>query len=184
MNNMIVPHRIDIGSSDICAGFVDVLRSRSETDTFIFPDGSKALIALSVRSALDLYLRAIALPIGSEVIVSAITHPDMVEILRYHGLKPVPVDLDFDSAAPDARDIRRASSASTRAVLIAHLFGALVQIDPIAAVCRERGWLLIEDCAQAFGSRILRPQGCGRDAVQFRSAQNGDCFSRRSCDCR
>src|SRR5215472_10248125 len=99
---MIVPHRIDIGPSDICAGFVDVLRTRSETDTYTFRDGSKALIALSVRSALDLYLRAIALPIGSEVIVSAITHPDMVEILRYHGLKPVPVDLDFESAAPDA----------------------------------------------------------------------------------
>jgi perosamine synthetase len=31
------------------------------------------------------------------------------------------------------------------------LFGALAQIDQIAAVCRERGWLLLEDCAQAFG---------------------------------
>src|SRR5262245_45664322 len=151
MDIMIAPHRIDLGTMDICAGFVDVLRSRSETDTCTLPDGSKALITLSVRSAFDLYLRAMALPRGSEVIVSAITHPDMAEILRYHGLKPVPADLDFDSAAPAASDIRRAASASTRAVLIAHLFGALVQIDQIAALCHERGWLLIEDCAQAFG---------------------------------
>src|SRR6476660_1651277 len=98
---MIAPHRIDMSVLDTCAGFVDVLRTRSETDTCTLSDGSKALITLSVRSALDLYLRAIALPTGSEVIVSAITHPDMAEILRYHGLKPVPVDLDFDSAAPD-----------------------------------------------------------------------------------
>src|SRR5215510_2960709 len=148
---MIAPHRIDLGAMDICSGFVDVLHSRSETDTCTLPDGSQALITLSVRSAFDLYLRAIALPPGSEVIVSAITHPDMAEILRYHGLKPIPVDLDFDSAAPTVRDIRRAASTSTRAVLIAHLFGALVPIDQIAAVCRERGWLLLEDCAQAFG---------------------------------
>src|SRR5262245_25718744 len=148
---MIAAHRIDLDATDICSGFVDVLRSRSETDTCTLPDGSKALITLSVRSAFDLYLRAIALPRGSEVIVSAITHPDIAEILRYHGLKPVPVDLDFDSAAPDPSDIHRAASASTRAVLIAHLFGALVQIDQIAALCRERGWLLLEDCAQAFG---------------------------------
>jgi len=148
---MIAPHRIDMGAMDFCSGFVDVLRNRTETDTCTLPDGSKALITLSVRSALDVYLRAISLPPGSEVIVSAITHPDMAEILRYHGLKPIPVDLDFDSAAPTARDIRRAASTSTRAVLIAHLFGALVPIDQIAAVCRERGWLLLEDCAQAFG---------------------------------
>src|SRR6187401_1137992 len=112
---MIAPHRIDMGAMDFCSGFVDVLRNRTETDTCTLPDGSKALITLSVRSALDVYLRAISLPPGSEVIVSAITHPDMGEILRYHGLKPIPVDLDFDSAAPTARDIRRAASTSTRA---------------------------------------------------------------------
>jgi len=148
---MIAPHRIDIDAMDICSGFADVLRNRSETDTCTLPDGSQALITLSVRSAFDLYLRAIALPRGSEVIVSAITHPDMAAILRYHGLKPISVDLDFDSAAPAPREIRRAATASTRAVLIAHLFGALVQMDQIAAICRERGWLLLEDCAQAFG---------------------------------
>jgi len=148
---MKAPHRIDLNTSDIWAGFVDILRSRSESDTYMLPGGPKALITLSVRSALDLYLRAKALPYGSEVIVSAITHPDMVEILRSHGLKPVPVDLEFDSAAPSARAIRTAASAATRAVLIAHLFGALAPMDKIGAICRERGWLLIEDCAQAFG---------------------------------
>jgi dTDP-4-amino-4,6-dideoxygalactose transaminase len=86
---MIAPHRIDIGLTDICSGFLDILRSRSETDTCTRRDGSKALITLSVRSALDLYLRAVALPRGSEVIVSAITHPDMAEILRHHGSSSV-----------------------------------------------------------------------------------------------
>jgi perosamine synthetase len=79
---MIAPHRLDMSALDFCAGFADTLRGRSETDTFTLADGSNSLITLSVRSALDLYLGAVALPPGSEVIVSAITHPDMAEILR------------------------------------------------------------------------------------------------------
>ena len=57
-------------------------------------------MCLSVRSAWDLLLHVLAWPAGSEVIVSAITHPDMITILRAHGLVPVPVDVDLDTLAP------------------------------------------------------------------------------------
>ena len=32
--------------------------------------------------------------------MTAITIPDMVQIVKYHGLVPVPVDLDPDTMAP------------------------------------------------------------------------------------
>ena len=54
-------------------------------------------MCLSVRSGWDLLLHVLAWPAGSEVIVSAITHPDMIRILRAHGLVPVPVDVDLDT---------------------------------------------------------------------------------------
>ena len=60
-------------------------------------------VFLSVRTALDLLLEAWALPRGSEVLMSAVTIPDMVAIVRHHGLVPVPVDLDMRRLAPTAR---------------------------------------------------------------------------------
>ncbi len=49
---------------------------------------------LSVRSGFDLLLEALALPHGSEVLVSAIMHPGMVRDIVARGLIAVPVDLD------------------------------------------------------------------------------------------
>ena len=45
---------------------------------------SDALACLSVRSGFDLWLASLALPEGSEVLVSAITIPDMVRIVEAH----------------------------------------------------------------------------------------------------
>ena len=45
-------------------------------------------------------LEALALPAGSEVLVSAVTHPDMIRILEAHELVAVPVDLDTATLAP------------------------------------------------------------------------------------
>ncbi len=45
------------------------------------------LARLSVRSGFDLLLEALALLVGSEVLVSAAAHPDMVRILKEHGLR-------------------------------------------------------------------------------------------------
>jgi dTDP-4-amino-4,6-dideoxygalactose transaminase len=41
-------------------------------------------------------------------------------------------------------------------VIVAHLFGARVGLEPIARIARERGWLLFEDCAQSFTGDQVR----------------------------
>src|SRR4051812_43735202 len=97
---MHAPHRIDISPADLLAGLAATIRQPAAANSDVVAGFAQALVTLSVRSALDLYLQARTIPRGSEVIVSAITHPDIAEILRYHGLVPVPVDLDFFSAAP------------------------------------------------------------------------------------
>jgi dTDP-4-amino-4,6-dideoxygalactose transaminase len=109
-----------------------------------------ALCSLSVRSGLDSYLAALALPAGSEVLMSALTIPDMWKVVEQHGLVPVPVDLDVKTLAPRMDSVVRASSGKTRALLVAHLFGMRIDLAPYAKLARERGWLLLEDCAQAF----------------------------------
>jgi len=115
-----------------------------------------ALACLSVRSGFDLLLAVLELPPKSEVLVSAVTIPDMVRIIEKHGLMPVPVDLEIDRMAPSMESLRRAITPATRAVLVAHLFGSRIRLEPILHLARERGLFVIEDCAQAFAGGLYR----------------------------
>lgn len=110
----------------------------------------QAHVALSVRSGFDLYLEALALPAGSEVLVSGLTIPHMTQLLEAHGLVVVPFALDPRTLAPAAGELERRATPRIRAVLFAHLFGARADLGPLTSMARARGWLLWEDCAQAW----------------------------------
>ena len=116
----------------------------------LWPAPEKSLACLSVRSGFDLLLGVLELPRGSEVLVSAVTIPDMLRILQRHGLTPVPVDLDPRQAAPSADAWDTAVTPKTRAILVAHLFGGRAPLEPILDVARRNRLLVFEDCAQAF----------------------------------
>ena len=113
---------------------------------------SDGLATLSVRSAFDLYLSALDLPRGSEVLLSAVTIPDMVRLVREHGLVPVPVDLDEGTLTPTPETAERAYSPKSRVLVVAHLFGGHRDVGPLAAWARSRNVRLVEDSAQAFRS--------------------------------
>lgn len=101
---------------------------------------------LSVRTAFDLYLKALRLPRGSYVLSSALTIPDMVTLFEEHGLVLVPVDLNPDTLAPEPgafeSEARRLSaeksqgmgaSNNLRAIYVAHVFGAQARIRAVNA---------------------------------------------------
>lgn len=112
--------------------------------------GKDAVVCSSVRSGFELLLEALALPAGSEVLVSAITHPDMKRILRRHGLVAVPVDVDPDTLASPIELMEQARTSKTCGILVAHLFGAHSEIGAVARFARRHGLLVMEDCAQAY----------------------------------
>ena len=119
----------------------------------LWSDDGDALVCLSARSAFDLVLSALALPHGGEVLLSAVTIPDMVAIIGDHGLVPVPVDLDPDVLGPRADLLERLRTPQTVAVLVAHLFGGRFDIRPVAGFCARHRLPLLEDCAQSFLGR-------------------------------
>jgi perosamine synthetase len=154
-------HRIDIGLRDLafaalaCGRGGDRTRLTAAVEQAVSPPDD-ALACLSVRSGFDLLLGVLALPAGSEVLVSAVTHPDMLGILELHGLVPVPVDLDLDTLAPPAELIESSLTPETRAILLAPLFGTSFDLEPIAVVARRHDLLLLEDCAQSLHEPRLR----------------------------
>lgn len=139
-------HRVD-------ASFADALHALAVSARLPSPRTDAlggAMVCLSVRSAFDLLLTALGLPRGDDVLVSAVTHPDMVRIIELHGLRPVPVDLDPSTLAPDPVALREAVSERARMIVVAHLFGSRVDLDDVVEVARQRHLLLIEDCAQSI----------------------------------
>lgn len=109
-----------------------------------------SLACLSVRTGFDLVLQALALPAGSEILVSALTIRDMCRIIEHHGLVAVPIDIDPHTLTVDAGAIERVAGPRSRAILVAHLFGSRMPLDGLIAVARRHRLLVIEDCAQAF----------------------------------
>jgi len=152
---MWVRKRIDIGWSDLGAGMLHSLRpfDRAAAGRELeraWSDADDALACLSVRSGFDLLLGVLNLPPGSEILVSALTIPDMVRIIREHGLVPVPVDIDVESMAPKLERMQAAVTPATRAILVAHLCGGRFPMEPVVELAERHGVLLLEDCAQAF----------------------------------
>ncbi len=118
--------------------------------------GNDAVVCLSVRSGFDLLLQALALPRGSEILMSAVTIRDMVRIVEKHGLVPVPVDLDMRSLSLDVGSLLRCVSERSRALVVAHLIGSRMPLDELLAIAKEKGLYLIEDCAQAYCGENFR----------------------------
>ena len=152
---MYARHRLDLSLGDVACGVLACFgvwgRRRLERRALrVCGLEGNGMVCLSVRTGWDLYLRALGLERGDEVLASAVTHPDMARIARGHGLRVVPVDLDPETLAPRVGCLEAACMDRTRVVLLAHLFGGRVDLGPVRRFARERGLLLVADCAQAF----------------------------------
>lgn len=150
--------QLDIGWRELARGLrSSIFRGRRPTNQEVLGSGwisaDDAVVSLSVRTAWDLMLQAWAFPPGSEIVVSCVTIPDMIRIIEHHGLVAVPVAVSTDCLEPAVEDIAGAITSRTRAILVAHLFGARIDMNPIAQLAQQRGLLVVEDCAQAFVGR-------------------------------
>jgi len=146
---------LDLSVEDISFGLLSCVRHwrRDKLEAEILRRCSvedEGLVCFSVRSGWDLWLGAQGLRAGDEVLVSAVTHPDMVRIIRGHGIRAVPVDIDPETLVPRTWMLEAAFTSRTRVILVAHLFGGRMDLTDVARFARERGLLLVEDCAQAF----------------------------------
>uniref|UniRef100_M4B518 Uncharacterized protein n=1 Tax=Hyaloperonospora arabidopsidis (strain Emoy2) TaxID=559515 RepID=M4B518_HYAAE len=149
--------KLDVTYSDIAAGLAACLQlsesQRSELElqiSHLWDPRGHILLTLSIRTGFDLLLQTLRLPAGSEVLCSAITIPDMMHVLRYHNLVPVPVDVDFETLAMDVDVLKRAITKNTKMLLVAHIFGTRFPLDTVLEVARSHSLVVVEDCAQAF----------------------------------
>jgi perosamine synthetase len=114
--------------------------------------GGYAAAVNSGTNAVYVTLRALDLEPGSEVIVPAITDPGGAMPVALINCIPVPADSQPRSLNTSADQIKDVITDRTAAILVAHLTGHPLDLDPILDLARERNIPVIEDCAQAHGA--------------------------------
>jgi dTDP-4-amino-4,6-dideoxygalactose transaminase len=110
--------------------------------------------------AIHLALRAIGVGPGDEVITAANTCVPTAAGISASGASIVLVDPDPDTLTLDPSKLDAAITDRTRAIVPVHLYGHPCDMDGILAVATRRGVAVIEDCAQAHGTKY-RGKRCG-----------------------
>lgn len=112
----------------------------------------------SGHDALLLALLALRPKSTDEVLFPVNAYPTAFPI-ALAGVRPVPVDVD-DNGQLDPKALEQAITPQTKAVIAVHLYGLIGELGVIKKICQKKKLVLIEDCAQAFGSTYhSRPAG-------------------------
>lgn len=103
--------------------------------------------------ALHLALMSLGISPGDEVIVPTLTYVASANMIVQTGATPVFVDSLRDTWQIDPAAIQKAITPRTKAVMVVHLYGGACDMTRITEICRTHNLLLVEDCAEAFGTR-------------------------------
>ena len=123
----------------------------------------------SATSALEAALMANAVGAGDEVIIPAMSFTATANVVVRAGATPVFVDVDLVSRNLSVQAVEAALTPRSRAVMPVHFAGLAAELQPLYDLAKRRGLLVIEDAAQAIGSKV--------DGRMVGAAGNPVCFS-------
>jgi len=109
--------------------------------------------------ALQAALASLGLQAGDEVIVPDFTFIATVETVALLGLTPVVADVDPRTFLLQPESVEQLITPRTRAVIPVHLFGQTVDMEPLMQIAKKHGLYVIEDAAQALGTRYTFSDG-------------------------
>ncbi|MDO8561009.1 MAG: DegT/DnrJ/EryC1/StrS family aminotransferase [bacterium] len=103
--------------------------------------------------ALIMALKACGIQAGDEVIVPASGFIATASCAAWIGARPVFVDIDFRTFNINPSLIENYITIKTKAIIVTHLNGRMADMDKISAIAKKHNLFLIEDAAQAVGSK-------------------------------
>lgn len=131
-------------------------------------------IAVSNGSvALDVAVQCLGIGPGDEVIMPTFTIISCAAAIVRVGAIPVLVDSEPRTWGMDVAGIEARITPRTRAIMVVHIYGHPVDMDPICLLARRYNLRIIEDAAEAHGAEYLASRGTPGEAWR-RCGQFGD----------
>ena len=123
--------------------------------------GTSFGVAVSSGSAaLDIAVQAMGIGPGDEVIMPAFTIISPAQSVVRAGGKPVLVDCDSKTWNINVHEIEAKITPKTKAIIVVHIYGLPVDMDPVIAVAKKHNLKVIEDAAEMHG-QTYKGRMCG-----------------------
>lgn len=117
-----------------------------------FCDVDFSMAVCNGTCALHVALEALGIKRGDEVLVQSLTNMASAFSVSYTGATPIPVDIEADTWNINPALLEGLITEKTKAIMVVHLFGHPVDMDPVIAIARRHNLFVIEDCAEAHGA--------------------------------
>ncbi len=111
-----------------------------------------ALAVTSGTAALNVSLASLEVGPGDEVIVPAFTFIASVDAVVCQRAVPIFAEIDY-SLGLDPEDVERKITKRTKAIMPVHLRGVPCKMDSLIEISQRYGLRILEDCAQAIGTK-------------------------------
>jgi perosamine synthetase len=119
-----------------------------------------AVAVTNGTAAIDVVIEALGIGPGDEVIMPTFTIISCIAQIVRNGAIPVLVDCDPLTWNMDVSQIEANITPRTKAIMVVHIYGVPVDIDPVLDICLRHGLKLIEDAAELIG-QTYRGLPCG-----------------------
>lgn len=117
-----------------------------------FCNTKHAISCSNGTAALHLALLAYDVGPGDEIIVPTLTYVATANAVTYCGARPVLVDSEPETWNIDPARIEKKITAKTKGIIVVHLYGHPVEMDPILEIAAKHHLFVIEDAAEAHGA--------------------------------
>ena len=101
-------------------------------------------------------LKILNLKPSDEVIVPNLTFIATINSVLMANLRPVLCEIDNDSLCIDLNKIKKCITKKTKVIIPVHLYGNSCDMDKLIKICKDRNITIIEDSAQAIGSKYKK----------------------------
>jgi CDP-4-dehydro-6-deoxyglucose reductase, E1 len=163
--NIRVPYGLSVHGNNEIKAVVKVLKKSTQMGANVFKFEKKiaklfnkkyGLMTNSGSSALMLAMETLNFPKGSEIITPVLTFGTTVSYIVKNNLVPIFVDVKEGTYCIDEDQIKSLVNKKTKALVLPHLLGNIVNLEKIKKILKKKKILIIEDSADTLGAKYKR----------------------------
>lgn len=110
-----------------------------------------AVSAANGTVTLQMALEACGIGVGDEVILPGLTWQATAATIIDVNATPILVDVCEDTWCIDPKEIEKAITPRTKAIVPVHLYGSFADMDEVLRIAKKHNLFVIEDCAHKHG---------------------------------